>query len=55
MQYSFYGVGLYVNVRRDVFRTQKNIYDRASLWKSQKSFIVDVQLVSKYASGLSLL
>ena len=35
------------------FRTQSNIYGEASLWKSRKSFIVDVLPVSKYASGIS--
>ena len=54
MQYNFYGADPYVNVRRSVFRTQQNINDGASLWKSQKSFIVDVQQGSKYASGVSL-
>ena len=29
------------------------MYDGASLWKSLKSYIVDVQLGSKYASGIS--
>ena len=52
MQYNFYGAELYVNVRRGVFRTKENICDGASLRKSQKSFIVDVQLGSNYASGL---
>ena len=53
MQYNFYGTELYVNVRRAVFRTQLNIYGRASLWKSQKSFIVDIWLGFKCASGVS--
>ena len=47
------GLFPYVNVRRGVFRTQQNICDGASLWKPQKRFIVDVQLGSKYASGIS--
>ena len=53
MQYNFYGTDLYVNVRKGVFRTQCNIRDGASLWKSQKSVIVNVRLGSKYASGIS--
>ena len=35
-----------------VFRTQSNIYGGASLRKSQKSFIVNAWLVSKYVSGI---
>ena len=35
-----------------VFRTQSNIYGGASLRKSQKSFIVDARLGSKYVSGI---
>ena len=50
--YNFYGTDLYVNVCRGVFRTQSNIYGGASLQKSLESFIVDVQLGSKYASGI---
>ena len=53
MQYNFCGADPHVNVHRGVFRTKWNIYDGASLWKSQKSYIVDVQLGSKYASGIS--
>ena len=53
MQYNFYEAGLYVNVRRGVFRTQYNIYDGASLCKPQKSFFADVQLGAKFASGIS--
>ena len=50
--YNFYGNDLYVNVYRGVFRTQLNIYGGASLEESQESFIVDVRLGSKYASGI---
>ena len=50
--YNFYGTNLYVNVCRDVFRTYSNIYGGASLQESQDSFIVDVRLGSKYASGI---
>ena len=50
--YNFYGTDLYVNVCRGVFRTQSNIYGGSFLQKSQESFIVDVQLGSKYASGI---
>ena len=53
MQCNFYGADPYVNVRRGVFRTQQKIYDGASLWKSQKISIVDVQVGFKYASGIS--
>ena len=49
--YNFYGTDL--NVCRGVFRTQSNIYDGAFLRKSQKSFIVDARLGSKYISGIS--
>ena len=42
-----------VNICRGVFRTQSNIYGGASLRKSQKSFIVDIRLGFKYASGIS--
>ena len=45
-------IHLYVNVCRGVFQTQSNIYGEASLRKSQKGFIVDVRLGSKYASGI---
>ena len=48
--YNFYGTDL--NVWRGVFRTQSNIYDGAFLRKSQKSFIVDARLGSKYISGI---
>ena len=48
--YNFYGTDL--NVCRGVFRTQSNIYGGASLRKSQKSFIVDARLGSKYVSGI---
>ena len=51
--YSFYGTDLYVNEYRDVFTTRFKIYDRASLGKLQKNFIVDVRLGSKYASGIN--
>ena len=50
--YNFYGTDLYVNVCRGIFRTQSNIYGGASLQKSQETFIVDVRLGSKYASGI---
>ena len=43
---------MYVNVCRGVFRTQEITYGRAFLRKSQKIFIVDVRLSSKYASGI---
>ena len=48
--YNFYGTDL--KVCRGVFRTQPNIYGGASLRKSQKSFIVDARLGSKYVSGI---
>ena len=48
--YNFYGTDL--NVCRGVFRTRSNIYGGASLRKSQKSFIVDARLGSKYVSGI---
>ena len=41
MQYNIYGADLYVNVRGGEFR------------KLQKSFVVDVPLGPKYASGIS--
>ena len=44
-------IQLYVNVCRGVFGTQSNIYGGDSLRKSQKDFIVDVRLGSKYVSG----
>ena len=48
--YNFYGTDL--NVWRGILRTQSNIYGGASLPKSQKSFIVDARLGSKYVSGI---
>ena len=48
--YNFYGTDL--NVWRGILRTQSNIYGGASLRKSQKSFIVDARLGSKYVSGI---
>ena len=50
--YNLYATELYVNICRDVFRIQSNICVGASLQKSQESFIVDVGLVSKCASGI---
>ena len=50
--YNFYGTDLYVNVCRGVFKTQSNFYGGAPLRKLQESFIVDVRLGSKYASGI---
>ena len=50
--YNFYETDL--NVCRGVFRTQSNIYVGASLQKSQKSFIVDARIGSKYGSGIAL-
>ena len=44
-----------VNVCRGIFRTQQIIYGGALLRKSQKNFIVDVPVVSKYASGISFI
>ena len=52
--YNFCGTDLYVNVCRGVIKTQWNIYAGVSLSKSQESFIVDVQLGSKYASGIGI-
>ena len=52
--YNFYGTDLYVNVCRGLFRTESNIYGGTSLQKSQKHFIVDVRLGSKYASNIGL-
>ena len=43
---------LYVFVWRGIFRTQSNISHGASLQKSQKSFLADVRLGSKYAFGI---
>ena len=51
--YNLYGTNLYVNACRVVFRTQSKIYRGDSLRKSQKIFIADVILGSKYASGIS--
>ena len=48
--HNFYGSDL--NVCGGVFRTQSNIYRGASLRKSQKGFIVDARLGSKYVSGI---
>ena len=45
-------IHLYVNVCRGVFRTESNIFGRACLRKSRKSFIVDARLGSKYPSGI---
>ena len=50
--YIFYGNDLHVNVFRDVFRTQSNIYGGAFWRKSQESFIVDVRLGFKYTSDI---
>ena len=50
--YNLYATELYVNICRDVFRIQSNIYVGASLEKSQESFIVDVRVGSKCASGI---
>ena len=52
---SFYGNEMYVNLCRGVFRTQQITYDGAFFEKSLKSFIVDVRLGSKYASGISFM
>ena len=46
---------IYVNVCRGVFRTWLNIYSGKSLRKLQKIFIVNVQLGSKYTSGISFI
>ena len=48
--YNFYGIDL--NVCWGIFRTQSNIYGGAFLLKSQKRFIVDVRMGSKYISGI---
>ena len=50
--YNFYGTNMYVNVYRSVFRTKLNICGGVSLRKLQESFIVDVWLGSKYATGI---
>ena len=50
--YNFYGDNRYLNICRGVFRTRQNIYGGAYSQKSQKSFIVDAWLGSKYASGI---
>ena len=52
---SIYSTEMYVNVCRDVFRILQIIYGGAFLRKSQKNFIVNVRLGSKYASGISFL
>ena len=52
--YNFYGTELYVNICRGIFKTQSNILGGTYLQKSQESFIVDVRLGSKYASGIGL-
>ena len=46
---------IYVNVCRGIFTTWLNICGGTSLRKSQKSFIVNVQLGSKYTSGISFI
>ena len=43
-----------MNEYKGVFRTQSKIYGGASLRKSQKSFIVDARLGSKYISGFTV-
>ena len=48
--YNFYGTDL--NVCKGVLRTHSNIYGGASLQKSQKSFIAEARLGSKYVSGI---
>ena len=53
--YNFYGTDLHVNVCRGVFRTQCNIYGRASLRKLQKCFIVDVQVYCRWVPNMPLL
>ena len=52
--YNFCETDLYVNVCRGVFRTHLNIYGESSLQKSQKNFIVDIRLSSKYASDIGV-
>ena len=49
---NLYGIDLYVNLCRGVFRNHSNIYGEASLQRSQESFIVDVPLGSKYDPGI---
>ena len=51
--YNFYGTDRYVSVCRGVFGTQWNIWGGVFLWKLQKSFIVDVWMGSKHASGIT--
>ena len=46
---------MYVNVCKGVFRTRYIFYGGAFLRKSQKSFIIDVRLGSKYTSGISFI
>ena len=53
--YNFYGTELYVNVCRCVFRTQPNTNGGDSFQKTQESFIADVWLGSKYASGIDFI
>ena len=48
--YNFYGTDL--NVCKDVFRTQLDIYGGTFLRKSKKSFIVDALLGSEYVSSI---
>ena len=50
--YNFYGTDLYINVCSGVFITESSIYGEASSRKSQKSFIVDIRLCSKYTFGI---
>ena len=52
---NLYGTDLYVSVCRDVFRTQKNICGGVSLWKLQKSLIVDIWMGSNYTSGTTFI
>ena len=44
---------LYVIVCRGAFRAQQNICGGASLKILQKDFIIDVQMGSKYVSGIT--
>ena len=46
---------MYVNVCRGVFKTQQFIYGGVFLRKSQKSFIANVRLGSKYVCGISFI
>ena len=55
MHIFLYGTDLHVSVCRGLFRNQQNICGGASLRKLQKSFIVDVPMGSKYASGLTFI